>query len=283
MRTGFARLNDREMLQKYGDKKGHFRLHYVTQTKIAHPYLLESFNGAYLFINVIDLEDGTQVARNIWLNKSVTINRLHLKPGDIIEGYWFGEMYKMGREYNALNTLRANEKTFRLLYPSDVVKVGWEELPKDKIIVLNNLRYNKGQAIFNSLEEYHATLKGCSDYNKELGLIHLYDTQYRSQLFTKKGKLRNTQYKPKLIFQSVYDSLTEREQMLLIDKSIKLNCKLEPLNSNQLKLVIPEHKSEIINRAKVYEEVLAIFGEYKKIGYQLVVTNIDYYIKQSLK
>ena len=50
MRTGFARLNDREMLQKYGDKKGHFRLHYVTQTKIAHPYLLESFNGAYLFI-----------------------------------------------------------------------------------------------------------------------------------------------------------------------------------------------------------------------------------------
>lgn len=289
MRIGFAKIDSKERLQLYGDTKGKFRMQYVTKIRI-HPYLVEEKYGAYLFRDLYDItnEANIYVCKSIWLNRSKTIDRLHLEPGDIIEGMWYSELYKYGREYHRLNTTRAEMKTYRLLYPSEVSIVAHEELPKDRIIALNNMRKNnqnnnnERQVIFNTLEEYHATLKGCSKINEEYGLIHLWDLTDYSQLFTKRGELRNSFYRPKLLFESIWNELSEEQQFILGHYlPVKYKAKIEERGEELLLEILG--KTYTINPHSVYEDIVRLHSLYYKKKIHLEVSNIDYYVQLSLK
>ena len=153
--------------QDKGDNiKSVWQMTYVC-TSPYHAYLIHSL-PCHLFINVKD-EKGRVVAPLIWMNANKTINGLELERGDVIQVEAYAEMYKLGNEYHRLNVHRGKHKIFRLLYPSNAMKIGQELVPYSKILNLSNLK------VYEDFDSYTQSMNIISYETYHYEFIHLID------------------------------------------------------------------------------------------------------------
>ena len=195
--------------QDRGDNiKSIFTMTYVC-TSPYHAYLVHSL-PCHLFINVKD-EKGRIVAPLIWMNHNQTMANLCLERGDVIQVEAYAEKYNLGGEYHRLNTTRGKHKIFRLLYPSNAIKIGQELVPYSKILNLSNLK------VYDTFDDYTQSMNIISYETYHYEFIHLIDCTDIKNLFNRRGNVISTQYPIRCIFLDVWLALSPEQRTKILD------------------------------------------------------------------
>lgn len=210
-----AGIND--TIRQYGDERGTFTGVFTGVHLHSYHYFINSYenNQSILFANLYDVNMNISVAPYMFMNWNRTWAKLNLKFGDVVEFRAFGELYRMGQRYHPLSTTRCSCNYFRLKYPTQAEKIGNIEIP-DPIndIAVYDLRTAQNYTNFNEYAEATPFIKNPVD--KELLFISLLDGIYPTKIWlNKNGKVNSRNYRPYVIYQHIFDTLSPEQQMEL--------------------------------------------------------------------
>lgn len=203
-----------DYLVKWQQVRGHFLAVYADVHLYSQHYFINQhgINQSLLFSNIYNVTDQIAVAPYMFLNYNRTLANLDLEFGDVIEGDFYGELYRMGQRYHPLSTTRCTSNYYRLKYPKNVKKVGRVEIPHplDDLPVID-LREGVTYSSFNVYSQHTAFIRNSVD--KELLICSLIDGVNASKIWLNKNRRVNcSNCKPYVVYKYIYDSLPLNER-----------------------------------------------------------------------
>lgn len=208
-------IND--ILRQYTDERGTFSAIYTGVHLYNQHYFINQYenNQSLLFANLYDVNMNISVCDYMFLNWNKTWAKLDLKIGDVVLFSAFGELYRMGQRYHPLSITRCSCNFHRLKYPTQAEKIGRLEIPDP----INDLPVYDLQTAqhFKSFEEYsHNTPFIKNPVDKELLFLSLIDGIYPDKIWlNKNGKVNSRNYRPYVIYEHIFDTLSPEQQMEL--------------------------------------------------------------------
>lgn len=209
-----------QVLRKYTEVKGHFRTIYTGVHCYTHPYMCGNFESI-LMQDLFSLDDNEYVARFYWLNWNRSWAKLNMKQGDLVDFAAYGEKYKLGSESHQLNPMRVPRVIYRLKYPSAISIIGNCEIP-NPILDFPVMDLSTGIEYSNYCEYCKHSPFTRYPEGKDLGLIQLIDSINWDMIWRNRaGQLNCENYKPKVCFSYVFNSMPEEFQQIIVGKNYK--------------------------------------------------------------
>lgn len=121
-----------------------------------------------------------------------------------------------GREQHRLSVYRTIRQLWRLVYPSNIECIGFDEnivSPLDKQVI--NLRTGEQ---FNNFAQYYNSLniKSISKEEWELRLIALIDGEQIDLLLNRNGNINTASYPPYCMYLDTFNKLSQEQQLSLM-------------------------------------------------------------------
>lgn len=207
-----------DILAKYINKKGSFIATYTgVHLEHVHPYI-NSYKGtpSILMQDLYSVEDNEYISRYYFLNWNRSWAKQNPKPGQIFEFNANSISYFTGREHHRLSVYRTIRQLWRLIYPSNIECIGFDEnivSPLEKPII--SLRTGEE---FNNFAQYYNSLniKSISKEEWELRLIALIDGEQIDLLLNRSGRINCTSYPPYCMYMDTFNKLTQEQQLALM-------------------------------------------------------------------
>lgn len=206
-------IND--ILRRYTDKnRGTFTAVYTGVHMRNYHYFINTYenNQSLLFANIYDVNMNISVCPYLFMNYNKSWAKLDLQIGDVVQFKAYGELYRLGQRYHPLNTTRVTVNYYRLKYPKEVEKIGHLDIssPMRDLPVYD---LQTGQH-YKSFKEYSCNTPFIKNpVDRELLFLSLIDGVYPEKIWlNRKGKVNSSNYKPYVIFQDIFDTLSPEQQ-----------------------------------------------------------------------
>lgn len=172
-------------------------------------------NQSILFANLYDVNMNISVCPYMFMNWNRTWAKLDLQIGDVVHFKSYSELYRMGQRYHPLSTTRCSCNYFRLKYPTQAEKIGRLEISHPlQDIPVYDLRTAQNYKNFEEYAEATPFIKNPRD--RELLIISLIDGIFPTKIWlNKNGKVNSRNYRPYVIYQHIFDTLSPEQQMEL--------------------------------------------------------------------
>ena len=204
------------VLSKYTHTKGRFRCVYTNIiTKRIHHIVNNCIGGSMLLESLYSIYDKQHITDYYFMNWNKTFSKANLEPGDVIEFEAAARLNWYGKEYSPLNPYRVINPYYRLVYPTNIEKIGHIDnytpiTSKPLISLINGRQYD------NFYDYINDPINNIGHEEVvEMRLIQLVDATVPRLILNRRNKINCKLASPKIILVESYNRLTDLQRQEL--------------------------------------------------------------------